>query len=73
MSTPRRRLVRPPSAPVGPGPREQFRLEKLRTRLERERNTLARWFNRLKRSFHAVEKSQQRIARLERQSVQRQE
>jgi hypothetical protein len=64
VSAPRRRLVRPATAP--PDPQRQRRLRRLRDGLERERAALARWMARLKRAFHATEKSQQRIARIER-------
>lgn len=66
MSSPRRRLVRPPPSPAPPAsPSRQ--LLKLRTRLTQERDTLSRWMRRLKRAFHAMEKSQEKVARIERQ------
>ena len=65
MSAPRRRLVRPATAP--PDQQRQRRLRKLREGLERERAALARWMARLRRAFHAVERQQLRTARLERQ------
>ena len=64
MSAPRRRLVRPATAP--PDPQCQRRSKRLREGLERERAALARWVARLKRAFHATEKSQRRIAQIER-------
>jgi hypothetical protein len=51
---------------VGPRPKTQQQLLKLRPRLEAEHKTLNRWMSRLKRAFHAVEKSLQKLARLER-------
>ena len=73
MSTPRRRLVRPPPVPARPDPDHQRQLQKVRTRLEQERAAFARWMPRLKRAFHTVMKAQQRIARLERQLAQLEE
>ena len=64
MSAPRRRLVRPATAP--PDPQRQRRLRKLREGLERERAALARWMARLKRAFHRVEQLQRTVARLDR-------
>ena len=64
MSTPRRRLVRPATAP--PDQQRQRRAKRLREGLERERAALARWMARLRRAFHATERRQQRIARIER-------
>jgi hypothetical protein len=64
VSTPRRRLVRPATAP--PDQQRQRRAKRLREGLERERAALARWVARLKRAFHATEKSQRRIAQIER-------
>ena len=64
MSTPRRRVIRPPQ----PVPTvTSRRLSTLRTRLDEEQQSLARWMSRLKRAFHSFEKFQQRTARLEKQ------
>ena len=71
MSTPRRRLVRPATAP--PDQQRQRRAKRLREGLERERASLTRWMARLRRAFHVVEKSQQRIARIERRLTQLEE
>ena len=67
MTTPRRRIVRPPAAPA-PDRRDRDRqLQRLRSRLEKERAALTRWMPRLKRAFHTVERGLARIARIERQ------
>lgn len=63
MSTPRRRIIRPPAAPaaaVSP-PRQ---LVKLRARLENERAALARWQARFRRAFHAMERLQRTVSRI---------
>ena len=67
MTSPRRRLVRPPvhSTPTR-SPQPQA-LQRARARLAQARNALARWMTRLKRAFHAVDKQQRAVARLERQ------
>ena len=67
MSTPRRRIVRPPVAAVPPDPNRTRRLQRLRARLEKERAALARWMVRLRRAFHALERRQRSAARVERQ------
>jgi hypothetical protein len=61
MTTPRRRLVRPPIPPAN-----ERQIQKARIKLDRERTGLVRWMSRLKRAFNAVQKQQQRIGRLER-------
>ena len=66
MTTPRRRLVRPPAAAPAPDPNRTRRLQRLRDRLEKERAALGRWMIRLRRAFHAVERSQRKTTRLER-------
>jgi septal ring factor EnvC (AmiA/AmiB activator) len=66
MSTPRRRLVRPALAPSPPEPRDQRRIQKLRSQLEHERAALARWQKRFRRAFNSVEKLQAKVARIER-------
>ena len=74
MSAPRRRIVRPPAAPVANGAaRQQRQLEKLRTRLHRERLAFIRWQRRLKRAFTAVEKHQKNVTRLEQRIAQLEE
>ena len=74
MSAPRRRIVRPPVAPVANGAaRQQRQLEKLRPRLHRERLALIRWQRRLKRAFTAVEKHQKNVTRLEQRIAQLEE
>ena len=60
MTTPRRRVIRPPHV-------ASRRLSILRTRLDEEQQALARWMSRLKRAFHSFEKYQQKVARLEQQ------
>jgi hypothetical protein len=66
MTTPRRRLVRPPAAAPAPDPNRTRRLQRLRMRLEKERIALDRWMTRLRRAFHAVERSQRNTTRIER-------
>ena len=66
MTTPRRRIVRPPAASPAPDPDRTRRLQRLRARLENERAALARWTVRMRRTFHAVEKLQRSVARIER-------
>ena len=64
MTAPRRRILRPESAPSPV--RTHVQWQALRQKLDRERTALARWMSRLKRAFHAMEKQQQTVARLER-------
>lgn len=64
MTTPRRRLIRPPRSSHS---HPAAQLQKLHAKLAKERLDLSRWMTRLKRAFHAVEKHQQRISRLEKQ------
>lgn len=66
MTTPRRRIIRPPVQPIS-SPENQQRIQKLRARLQRDRTDFGRWLSKLKRAFHVVEKTEQRINRLERQ------
>jgi hypothetical protein len=66
MSTPRRRILRPESAPVIAAV-DRRRIERLRTRLAAERSALERWLTRLRRACTTVAKTQQRITRAERQ------
>ena len=66
MTTPRRRILRPPRAPE-PDPRQSERLRKLRERLAADRAALARWMTRLRRAFHWVELLQRSVARAERE------
>jgi hypothetical protein len=65
MTTPRRRILRPPRAPQ-PDPRQAERPRKLREGLATDRAALARWMTRLRRAFHRVEQSQRSLARVER-------
>ncbi len=67
MSTPRRRLVRPPTTAQELDPNRTRRLQRLRARLEKERAALVRWMVRLRRAFHAMERLQRSAARVERQ------
>jgi hypothetical protein len=66
MTTPRRRILRPPR-PTQPDPRRAERLRKLRERLAVDRAALARWMTRLRRAFHRVELLQRSMARVERE------
>ena len=63
MTTPRRRIIRPPISPV---PDNHEKIHKIRSRLEQDRLDFARWMTKLKRAFNVVMKTQQRINRLER-------
>ena len=66
MTTPRRRVLRPPRTDA----EESRRISKLAThrqQLDKEQQTLSRWMTKLRRAFHAVEKSQQKVTRLERE------
>ena len=69
MTTPRRRVLRPPrvSAQVQ---RDQRQLEKRRLKLQNERVALDHWMARLRRAFNAIEKHRRRATRLERQLAQ---
>jgi hypothetical protein len=73
MSTPRRRLIRPPASPATSILEYEPRLKRLRTRLTKERAALGRWTRRLKRAFHAVEKQQRCVCRLEREIANQEE
>jgi hypothetical protein len=66
MTTPRRRILRPPRVPE-PDPRKAERLRTLRERLAADRAALARWMTRLRRAFHRVELLQRSVARVERE------
>ena len=70
MTSPRRRIVRPPGAPPGPSPRQQQRHRTLAARLDKARADLRRWMAKLRRAFHAVEKQMQTINRVKRQLSQ---
>lgn len=65
MSTPRRRIIRPPTAPALAQGQPQRQLAKLRARLEKERAALARWQTRFRRAFHAMDQLQRLVSRLE--------
>lgn len=67
MTTPRRRIVRPPITTPTADPNRLRRLQRLRVRLEKERTALSRWTTRLRRTFHAVESLQRTAARIEKQ------
>lgn len=68
MTTPRRRVLRPPR-PSQTARLEDPRLERIQSRLESEHEGLRRWMSKLKRAFHAVERHQNRITALERQAA----
>jgi hypothetical protein len=70
MAAPRRRLIRPATAPDPHRSRQQRRLQKLRDQIKREEAALARWRTRLKRAFNAVGKHLKCLNRLERQLAQ---
>jgi hypothetical protein len=73
VTTPRRRLIRPPKPPNQDDAARQRRLKQLQQRLQTEQGTLARWMRRLKRAFHAVESGQRKIIHLQRQLARREE
>jgi hypothetical protein len=68
MTTPRRRVLRPPRL-MEPEPdrNRTVRLQKRRMQLESAQAAFGRWMTKLKRAFHAVEREQTRISRLERE------
>jgi hypothetical protein len=67
MTTPRRRVLRPPPPPEPANQQRQLQIAKRLAKLEKERAAFDRWMTRLKRAFNAVQKQQRRISRLERQ------
>lgn len=67
MTTLRRRIVRPQSAPSLPNPRPAALLQKRRAQIEQARAGFARWLARLRRACHALDKQQRRLTRLERE------
>jgi hypothetical protein len=67
MVVPRRRIVRPVTAPPAPQPQSSRQTQKLCSKLEAERAALARWLPRMKRAFNQVLKLHHRISRLEKQ------
>jgi hypothetical protein len=66
MTTPRRRILRPPRPPE-PDPQQSERLRRLGERLSAGRTALAHWMTRLRRAFHRVEQLQRSVARAERE------
>jgi hypothetical protein len=64
MTTPRRRVLRPPRTQASESLRQQ-KLLKCRDQLHKEQQVLARWMSKLRRAFHAMEKQQRKVARLE--------
>ena len=64
MTTPRRRVIRPPSPDRTSA---TVRLPRLRSQLDREQQSLTNWTAKLKRAFHSFEKIQRRIAAIQRQ------
>ncbi len=68
MTSPRRRIVRPPSP--SPHPRSQQRQQKLTAKLDKAQADLKRWLAKLRRAFHSVDKQLQTIDRLHRQLSQ---
>jgi hypothetical protein len=61
----RRRVLRPPTAPLAADPRQLARSQRRRAELAKSRAALRRWLTRLKRAANTVVDLHQRIARLE--------
>jgi len=66
MTTPRRRVLRPPRTGVADA-RLQQKLVSRRAQLQKEQVGLARWMSRLRRAFHELEKRQKTVRRIERE------
>lgn len=66
MTTPRRRVLRPPRTDVEDARRQQ-KLSARRDQLQKEQTGLARWMSRLRRAFHELEKRQKTVRRIERE------
>ena len=64
-TTPRRRVLRPPSAIPTADPRAQARQLRRHTQLTKDRTSLKRWLSRLKRAANTVTQLHARIIRLE--------
>jgi hypothetical protein len=64
MTMPRRRVLRPPPAPVI-DPKRAARLQRRQSELAKSRAALRRWLTRLKRATNTVTDLHQRITRLE--------
>ncbi len=64
MTTPRRRVLRPPVIPAV-DPRQTARAQRRRADLAKSRAALRRWLTRLKRATNTVADLHQRITRLE--------
>ena len=65
MTTPRRRVLRPPSPVPRPDPRQAARVQRRRAELAKSRVALRRWLTRLKRATNTVTDLYQRITKLE--------
>ena len=65
MTTPRRRVLRAPLAPLSTDPRQLARSQRRRAELVKSRVALRRWLTRLKRATNTVTDLHQRIVRLE--------
>jgi hypothetical protein len=66
MTTPRRRVLRPPRTEAEDSRRLQ-KLSRWRDQLQQEQTGLTRWMCRLRRAFHELEKRQKTVRRLERE------
>ena len=64
-TTPRRRVLRPPSPEPIPDPRQLARLERRRAQLSKDRASLKRWLTKLRRASNSVIDLHARIGRLE--------
>lgn len=67
MTTPRRRVLRPPAAPTEVERRNQAMLRRYEAKLAAEQVSLRRWMKRLKRCFTAVDKHHRSLSRFEKQ------
>lgn len=67
MTTPRRRVLRPPAAVTEVERRNQAALRRYQAKLAAEQMSFRRWLKRLKRSFTAVDKHQRNMSRIEKQ------
>jgi hypothetical protein len=67
MTTPRRRVLRPPAAVTDVERRNHAALRRYEAKLAAEQVAFRRWMKRLKRCFTAVDKHQRGMSRIEKQ------
>lgn len=65
MTSPRRRVLRPPARQPTIDPRQQARTQRRQAELAKARSSFKRWLTRLKRATNTVADLHQRIIRLE--------